>query len=76
MKGRTRWYPYRHLKGPPVRPVRPGVYQCLVLITSAQRRLISWDLEWDGVGFLVPIPMVVKYWRGMTRAEHERLSRG
>ena len=64
MKGRTQWFPRD------VDPTRPGVYECGVWITSAQPRPMLWKLEWDGVGFLVPCPMVVQQWRGMTKAAH------
>lgn len=60
MKGRTRWYP-RH-----VHPVRSGFYECAVKISSAVPPLL-WMLEWDGKGFLVPVPMVVDRWRGLTK---------
>lgn len=60
-RSRSRWFP-RH-----VLPVHPGVYECGVVITSSQRHLFLWALPWDGVGFLVPCPMVVKQWRGLAR---------
>ena len=60
MQGRTRWFP-RH-----VHPVRSGFYECAVKISSAVPPLL-WMLEWDGKGFLVPIPMVVLKWRGLTK---------
>ena len=63
--GLTRWFP-RHIT-----PVRPGIYRCAVRLTSAQRVLFLWDLEWDGHGFLVPVPMVVYQWRGMTKKAHD-----
>jgi hypothetical protein len=65
MKGRTKWFP-RH-----VRPVRPGFYECAVRLTSMQRSLMLWQLEWDGKGFLVPVPMVVHQWRGLTKKAHD-----
>lgn len=46
-------------------PVRPGLYECGVYWTSAMPTLALWMLEWDGKGFKVPIPMVVKKWRGL-----------
>ena len=46
-------------------PKKPGMYQCGVRITSSQRKLFLWELEWDGVGFLVPFPMMVHQWRPM-----------
>lgn len=61
-KGKTRWFP-RH-----VHPVRNGQYECLVMLTSSAPNFL-WTLEWDGKGFLVPCPMVVKHWRGLTKAE-------
>ncbi len=62
MKGRTKWY-----KTKVTYPERVGWYECGVMITSAQKNLFSWMLYYDGVGFLVPIPMVVHFWRGMTK---------
>lgn len=58
---RTRWFP----RNTP--PVRPGVYECGVRWTSAMRHPVLWHLEWDGKGFLVPVPMVVHQWRGLAR---------
>ncbi|MFN8995338.1 MAG: hypothetical protein ACK5X3_16960 [Pseudomonadota bacterium] len=69
MKGRTKWFP-RH-----VRPVRPGFYECGVRITSMQRSLMLCRLEWDGVGFLVPCPMAVHQWRGMTKKAAKKARR-
>lgn len=60
MKGKTKWYP-RH-----VHPVRNGIYECAVRISSTAP-LFLWMLEWDGAGFLVPFPMVVRKWRGQTK---------
>jgi hypothetical protein len=57
-KGKTRWYP-RH-----IHPVRDGTYECLVRIMGGLHT--HWMLEWDGSGFRVPAPMVVKKWRGQT----------
>ncbi len=68
MKGRTRWYP-RH-----VHPVRNGTYECIARI--APRVNVRWQLEWDGKGFLVPFPMAVHWWRGMTKAAHRAASKG
>jgi hypothetical protein len=68
MKGRTRWY------GPGLRPVRVGFYECHVRIMGGARG--CWMLEWDGIGFLVPFPMVVLHWRGMTKAAHRATSKG
>lgn len=57
---KTKWFP----RNTP--PTRPGLYECAVVITSMQRRLINWGLlEWDGKGFLVPCPMSVRQWRGL-----------
>ena len=64
MKGRTKWFPRD------VRPVRPGVYECAVRWTS-RMPLALWMLEWDGVGFLVPIPMEVHQWRGLTKTAYK-----
>lgn len=63
--GLTRWFPRQ------VTPARPGTYECAVRITSAQRSLMKWNLEWDGKGFLVPCPMVVHQWRGMTKKAYD-----
>jgi hypothetical protein len=27
-----------------------------------------WEFEWDGTGFIVPCPMGVTHWRGLTKA--------
>lgn len=64
MKGRTRWFP-RH-----VQPVRNGVYECHVHFTSIGP-LMRYELEWDGTGFKVPFPMVVKRWRGLTKEAYK-----
>ena len=63
-KGLTRWYP-RH-----VNPIRNGGYECLVRIAGCTYVIWPEKLEWDGRGFLVPIPMRVIQWRGMTKAAH------
>ena len=62
-KGKTRWYPRN------ARPVRHGTYECHVRIPGGAQCL--WNLHWDGVGFQVPIPMVVYRWRGLTRKAHK-----
>ena len=47
-------------------PTRPGLYECAVRLCGLQRGLIVWGLlEWDGKGFLVPVPMAVRKWRGL-----------
>ena len=61
MKDRTRWF-LRQVH----HPMRTGFYECSVHISSAMPPL-RWVLEWDGNGFLVPIPMVVLKWRGLTK---------
>jgi hypothetical protein len=66
MKGRTKWFKTRDTY-----PVRPGWYECGVLLTSMQKRLIVWELKFDGVGFLCPFPMRVPVWRGMTKRAHD-----
>ena len=58
-KGKTRWFP-RH-----IRPVRNGEYECVVQVSRSVPAML-WRLTWDGKGFIVPIPMVVHRWRGMT----------
>lgn len=58
---RTPWFP----RNTP--PTRPGLYECGVRWTSAMPTLALWALEWDGVGFKVPIPMVVHQWRGLAK---------
>lgn len=58
-KGKTRWYQQG------VDPVRRGFYECAVQI-SRSLPCILWSLEWDGIGFLVPCPMIVRQWRGQT----------
>ncbi len=52
-------------------PVNPGEYECIAWFTSSAPSSI-WRLQWDGHGFLTPIPMVVDYWRGLTRAGLKR----
>ena len=58
---RTLWF----LRNTP--PVHLGRYECGVRWTSAMPSLVLWGLEWDGKGFLVPIPMVVHQWRGLAK---------
>ena len=60
MKGRTKWFPQN------IKPVRNGMYECAVQISRSLPTL-RWMLEWDGIGFLVPCPMVVYNWRGLTK---------
>lgn len=60
-KGRTRWFPRSEA------PVRHGRYECTVRVSSSVPPLMWGLLEWDGTGFLVPMPMVVLQWRGLTR---------
>jgi hypothetical protein len=60
MKGMTKWYP-RHID-----PIRCGEYECAIKFTS-HMPLIVWNLKWDGDGFIVPFPMRVYQWRGLTR---------
>jgi hypothetical protein len=61
-KGKTRWYPRDVL------PVRKGYYECGIRISNAQKYSFLWMLKWDGVGFIVPVPMIVDKWRGRTKA--------
>lgn len=65
MKGYTRW----HLRETP--PVRPGEYECFVRICPGGYVIWPEKLYWDGAGFLVPFPMVVKQWRGLTKQGHD-----
>jgi hypothetical protein len=58
---RTPWFP----RNTP--PVRHGFYECGVRWTSAMPTLCMWVLEWDGKGFKVPMPMMVKQWRGLAK---------
>lgn len=60
VKGKTRWFPHH------THPVRNGQYECRVRIMGGLVGL--WSLVWDGKGFLVPFPMVVYHWRGLTKA--------
>lgn len=64
MKGRTRWYP----RSTP--PARPGAYECFARIAGGAFVIWPDKLHWDGTGFLVPFPMVVKQWRGLTKKAH------
>jgi len=57
---RTPWFPRD------VKPVHHGTYECAVRISSSVPALL-WQLDWDGVGFLVPFPMVVLHWRGLVK---------
>lgn len=66
MKGRTRWFKTRDTY-----PARPGMYECGVILTSMQKCLIRFELEFDGVGFLCSVPMRVPVWRGMTKRAHD-----
>lgn len=54
----TPWFPRS------IAPVHVGEYECAVQITSSAPCL-SWRLHWDGTGFFVPFPMVVRGWRGL-----------
>lgn len=65
---RTRWFKHDEL------PTRHGTYECLVMITSSAP-LFHWDLPWDGVGFIVPTPMVVKFWRGLAKRPRQPSTR-
>lgn len=60
-KGKTRWYP-RHIN-----PVRLGEYECVAQISRSVPSML-WRLEWDGVGFLCPVPLMIHRWRGRTKA--------
>lgn len=68
-KGRTHWFPRS------VPPVRNGWYECSVQISRSVPNLL-WRLQWDGKGFIVPCPMVVNLWRGMTRAAYRATHQG
>jgi hypothetical protein len=59
-KGKTKWYPRD------IHPMRNGEYECSVRISNSVP-LILRRLKWDGKGFLVPFPMVVHSWRGLTK---------
>jgi hypothetical protein len=58
---RTPWF-----KATNVRPVHKGEYECSIKISSSVPAML-WKLEGDGIGFLVPIPMVVQFWRGLAK---------
>ena len=64
MKGRTKWYP-RHIV-----PVRHGAYECFVRVAGGLHTVWPEPLQYDGKGFLVPLPMGVIKWRGLTKAAH------
>jgi hypothetical protein len=57
---RTPWFPRS------INPVHPGTYECGVRISSSVPTML-WELEWDGRGFLVPFPMIVRQWRGLVK---------
>ena len=69
MKGRTKWFPRS------VNPVRNGFYECSAKISSSVPPML-WQLEWDGIGFKVPVPMMVLHWRGMTKEAHDAAAKG
>ena len=68
-KGVTHWFPRR------VHPARLGTYECVVRISSSVPAFL-WRLEWDGTGFIVPIPMMVDRWRGLTKRAHAAAQEG
>jgi hypothetical protein len=65
-KGRTRW----RLLIRDGYPIRPGMYECGIRL-SRSLPVMAWDLEYDGIGFLVPVPMMVLQWRGLTKKAHD-----
>ncbi len=52
-------------------PVRPGFYECHVRYAGMPGQRFWEMLEWDGQGFLVPFPLVVLQWRGVTKQTHD-----
>ena len=58
---RTPWFP----RNTP--PVRLGLYECSVRVAGLPNGTLLWDLQWDGKGFIAPVPMVVKHWRGLAK---------
>ena len=68
MKGRTKWF-RRHRQD----PVRTGFYECYCRIAGGAYVIWPEYLMWNGKKFLVPIPMMVIYWRGMTKKAHDAL---
>lgn len=63
MRGRTRWMPRN------IEPVRNGTYECIVRIPGGIVTVLP--LEWDGMGFIVPMPMIVRKWRGLTKRAYD-----
>ena len=63
--GRTRWFPRN------IHPVRTGIYECRVLISRIGPKVL-WDLKWNGEGLIVPFPMAVVHWRGLTKAAFKK----
>ena len=59
-KGKTRWFPCS------IHPLRHSNYECVVQISRTVSPML-WTLPWDGIGFIVPVPMIVHRWRGQTR---------
>lgn len=55
----TPWFPHS------TKPAHIGEYECAVQISSSVPLLLM-RLMWGGTGFIVPVPMVVKYWRGLS----------
>lgn len=56
-----------------IKPAHISEYECAVQISSSVP-LILWRLMWGGVGFIapVPMPMVVKQWRGLSSDPSKR----
>ena len=67
MKGRTKWFKRHEL------PVREGFYEVAYIVTTMQRNAFLSRAYWDGVGFLVDMPLMrIVKWRGMTKKAHEK----
>ena len=62
MSDKTKWFSRTEP------PTINGLYECQVRLCGLQRGLVQWGLlEWDGKGFIVPCPMIVRMWRGLRR---------
>ena len=47
--------------------VRHGYYECFCRIAGGAFAIWREKLYWDGIGFKVPIPMMVLQWRGLKK---------
>lgn len=66
MNGRSKWFKRPEL------PVREGFYEVAYVVTSMQRHAFLGRAYWDGVGFIVDMPLMrIVRWRGMTKKAYD-----